>query len=320
MIRRLPIVWMVTLFCLCALYIGSTGYAAAATCGDDDGNTWECPTATVNAPPTGVLSGEVPIPPVCHEVFPTELKGATSMPPNLKYLNEKVCQAYKDLLVRFPSDVGNCTANSGVDKRHAVTGLNGDFAVALDAMLKDSAMAGVMITSAYRKNPCSSGNGTEGAKDSSHMYGCAVDLNIIRPVCDTKCKWIAGDGGAKYGLQVRASYMNIGPNEYNHVEPGRSFANVVTCKNKGLGGGVVPGTVVPSGTSVAGNTSQTMCAQQYASNPAGYAACVQAYQKIDAQLNNPTYGTNYGTPIAGRCYRTPGGLLQELPCASSNSG
>ena len=216
--------------------VEGTDYA----CRDPDGNVTACK-GTAGPPSTTAQQQKGPelLSNTCLEMFPELGKGTASISSKDILNNPALCQAYKNLYNRFTGP-GECTAGSGVTKLQAITGLNADFAMALDKMLQDPQMKGISITSAYRKNPCPSKDG-KAAQTSNHMYGCAADLSISTSQCGAQCKWIAGEGGAEYGLQVRASYMNIGPNEYNHVEPGRSMANITTCREKGPGGGIVKG-------------------------------------------------------------------------------
>ena len=183
----------------------------------------------------------------------------------------------------------------------------------IEAFEKASAGTSICLKDGYRaagEQACAVANPVNqivaAAGNSAHERGLAVDIG---PRDSSQSGYDKLHAFAKAHPEFGIAFSIPGDNP--HVIP--------TTKACGAG---APASAPPvgQGTPVAANSTEAMCARQYASNPAGYAACVHAYQRIDAQVNDPRYGAGYGTPIAGRCYRDPGGMLQELPCASSSSG
>lgn len=177
-----------------------------------------------------------------------------------KYLNAEVCSAYADLIKQYHP--GECSKQGLSDpQREGIVKLNPDFAVALDKMLKAMpANLNAGINSAYRTKPCPNADGVA-AQDSSHMYGCAVDLAYYQKNCETQaCIWVK-DHASNYGLQVR---IQASP-EWSHIEPGEGIEGVNECKAKKPGGGVVPGAPGPvagpggSGPVMINGKSYTIC-------------------------------------------------------------
>lgn len=188
--------------------------------------------------------------PICDKFFGLTL-GTARFPWDGKYLNKEYCDAVKDLVRRYQAP-GPCSSkglsNPSID---SIIKLNPAFAVALDKALVQ--MSGkITITSAFR-TPEGQRCANESATDSSHTYGCAVDIGSSKSICDTACQWIKSHPNT--GIQVRADpkscVLGSTPGECNHVEP----TDYQACKNKAPGGGVVPGKTPVAGTGMPGTGS-----------------------------------------------------------------
>ena len=238
-----------------------------------------------------------------------------SNPSAYPWLNADKCKAFEYLYAHYPA-LGDCAGATGkyaggqaVTREQAIGRLNPAFAVQLYNMM--SKQPSLMINSAYRLNTCTNSVG-DGANKSNHKIGCAVDLSYDTndPCRSGVCLWVKTNA-PQSGLHLR---LLGSAGEANHLEP----QNIAACQ---AGGTTVP-PIVP-GTPVAGNSSQSMCAQQYASNPAAYAACVQAYQKIDNQLNNPNYNLSSlfgGNNKTTACFRYTGSTYIPASCSISSGG
>lgn len=207
--------------------VEGTDYA----CYDADGHATACKGGGPPSTTAKEQKGPELLSNTCLEMFPELGKGTASISSKDLLNNPALCQAYKNLYNRFIGP-GECTANSGVTKLQAITGLNADFAMALDKLLQQSAMKKIQITSAYRKNPCPNANGVS-AQNSNHMVGCAVDLGYSAHSCSSpECQFMR-DQAPSSGLWIRIKQSP----EWNHIEP----VKVDVCRQKGPGGGVVPG-------------------------------------------------------------------------------
>ena len=177
--------------------------------------------------------------PICDKFFGLGA-GTQKFPWDEQYLSPEYCEAVKDLVLRY--NPGTCSSyNVPNPKVTGIIKLQPAFALALDKFLREQGDKNIGINSAYRDKsaPCS-------GSDSSHAYGCAVDLNIGNggKTCDATCQKIK-TGAA--GLQVRADANTCiiqgstpertKSNECNHVEP----VNLRACRSGAPGGGVMPG-------------------------------------------------------------------------------
>jgi len=188
---------------------------------------------------------------MCNQFFNLSA-GTARFPWDGKYLNDEYCAAIKDLVARY--NPGECSSKGFSNpKVEGITKLNPEFAVALSKQLR--AIGNVTIISAYRSKEgqqCANPS----APDSSHTYGCAVDLGSSKNECDATCQKIKATGGT-YGIAIRADAttckLGSTPGECNHVEP----TNYQACKAKQPSGGVVPGPVAGTGTGTGTGTGST---------------------------------------------------------------
>ncbi len=179
-------------------------------------------------------------PSVCDEVFdlPTT---SIYMSASAKVMNPTVCNAYKFLIARY-TNPGGCSRLGLTDpQKQGITSLNPNFATALANMLNAASQQGINlgINSAFRTAQAQA-CANPGVHDSSHMHGCAVDLNYNQSTCTSAaCQWVVKNAPA-YGLQIRMKYSP----EWNHLEP----IGYQECKSQNPGGGVKP----------SGNSTQNM--------------------------------------------------------------
>ena len=319
MSRRLPLVWIAALFCLFLLFVGGIDYASAATCSDADGNEWECSYAPVNATPAPAQTSPcndpecplaIPAPdaektsPVllseeCRKLFPNIPSGA--MAGDQKILTQEVCDAYLNLLKNH-----NAIDREGY-KTKGITCLNPDFAVGLDKMLK-AAPGNIKVYSGWRDYVP-----TGGGQNSLHKVGLAADILFSKP---TGNKYICQAGGVAGGTYLG---LNSPDNLYRWVySNGRSASgNRIDLFNKVnpfLSGECdhvefLAKVSLTSGPGCGGSGALT-----------GATGGIPQPSPITQGTGDRISSVGYGTPIVGKCYRTPGGALQELQCASSSSG
>ena len=232
----------------------------------------------------------------CRKVFPNIPSGA--MAGDQKILTQEVCDAYLDLLKNH-----NAIDRLGYQTK-GITCLNPDFAVGLDKMLR-AAPGNIKIYSAWRDYVPQGGG-----QNSLHKYGLAADILFSKP---TGNKYICQQGGIAGGGYIQ------GPNSpdklYNWVySNGRAASgNRIDLYNKVhsfMGGECdhvefLSKVNMQSGPGCGGSGALT--------GATGGPAPAQ-------DTKDRLFGTGYGTPIYGKCYKQPGGMLEELPCASSNSG
>lgn len=207
-------------------------------CIDDDGRATTCPgsgASSINAEEVNQNANSIPgiLPPSCHQAFPDQIPaGAANLPGNLKYLNEKKCQAYLHLKSVYVP--GGCSAT--YDAKDGITSLNYQFAENLYNMLQAAKSAGYIlkITSAYRRpeaQKCANPNGFGGDPNGSlHTKGLAADLQYPDALgtsakgCDVgstspSYEWIKTNG-SKFGVNLynQNGHRTYVKGECNHVE------------------------------------------------------------------------------------------------------
>jgi len=140
------------------------------------------------------------------------------------------------------------------------------------------------------------GNGVTGIENCPHVQGRAADLsfNGVIQISPTQCEANAACKWAQLNARVFDLIFPLtgvpsgNPLERWHIEPKERAA---VDKNANCAGGKMPATT----------------------------QITRGIPTLDGTRDRIS-SVGYGTPTLGKCYKQPGSMLEEIPCASSNSG
>lgn len=228
-----------------------------------------------------------------------------SLPTDLKYLNEKRCQAY--LYLKSVYRPGGCSANNTKD---GITELNYLFAEHLYDMLQAAKSKGytLYITSGYRSpeaQKCANPNGFGGDYNSSmHTKGGAADLQYPDALGTSAKGCDKGSGSSAYQwVKENAKTYQISLyNDNGH----RTYVNG-ECNHVEISGGVSGGR--GPGSPASPTSPEGICMQKF-SNTTDYNSCVTADRKLQDQI-----GTGSNTCVT---YIAAGQMRRVCPNGGSN--